>query len=122
MTESTYDVLARILRDNDEESHRSKCALRVGDERLAGYCDGLDAATARIRAALFGVPRSAQPEWRGKPPGPLDGGGGGGGGGDDPGPPPTKPDDGGGGRVIEADYTIVDPFSGKKIVAGQIEP
>jgi hypothetical protein len=111
MSETTYEVLARILRDNVAEAERC-----TADQ--LGYKDGLDAASARIQAAMYGLPRSDRPEWRGKPPGPLGGGGGGG----DPGPEPTKPPDGGGGgKVIDADYSIIDPFSGKRMVAGQIE-
>ena len=111
MTETTYEVLARILRDNEAEAARTMIEQ--------SYKDGLDAASARIRFAMVGLKRPDQPEWR-RPPGPSDGGGGGGG--DDPGPEqPPSPQGGGGGKVIEADYTIVDPFSGKPIIAGQIQ-
>lgn len=78
MSESIYEVLARILRDNVAEAER--CTA----DNLA-YRDGLDAASARIRAAMYGLPRPAQPEYRGKPAEPL----------------PTEP----AGKIIDAEYT-----------------
>lgn len=78
MSESTYEVLARILRDNVAE------AARCTADQLS-YKDGIDASSARIQAAMWGLPKPGQPEWRGKPPDPVD----------------TAPK----GKIIDADYT-----------------
>lgn len=80
MPETAYEVLARVLRDNDAETARSS----------GPYANGLAASSARLRAAMVGLPRSAEPEWRGKPPEPIDTS------------PPTH------GRIIDAEYTAVD--------------
>lgn len=49
----TYDVLARILRDNETEVAQLIRGGRGGDP----YVDGLQAAGARVRAAMAGLSR-----------------------------------------------------------------
>lgn len=88
MPESTYDVLARILRDNDAEVAR--CAEHASGSGYGTYRDGLEASSARLRAAMVGMARAGQTTWQGSPPDPL----------------PTSPPDRG--RVIDADFSTVD--------------
>ncbi len=57
--ESTVDILRRIWRDNDEESRRHRTLKAIGAE---DYANGLDAANARIRAAMAGLPPSPEPD------------------------------------------------------------
>lgn len=92
----TYEILSRILHDNDAEIHRAA---------PSSYADGLAAAGARLRAAMAGLPRSG------------DDGSGWHGGSYDPKPESHGPSDQparsaitsrDAGRVIEADYTVID--------------
>lgn len=97
MTQSAYEILTDILRDNDAEIHRTA---------PGGYADGLAATGARIRARMAGLPRSSVVGQGGA------GHYGGGGGGGDPGPdaPPANPRPPSG-RVIDADFTSAQPGS-----------
>lgn len=49
------EILERLWRDNDADASRQDSK----DPHAAGYRDGLDAANARIRAAMAGIPRDA---------------------------------------------------------------
>jgi hypothetical protein len=108
MPETAYEVLARVLRDNEADANRTR---PHPDAINQAFVNGLDAASARIRFAMIGLPRPGGT-------GPHDGGGGG----DDGEPTPQAPPGDGGGKVIEADYTIVNPFSGQPQTVPKLTP
>jgi hypothetical protein len=110
--ETTYEVIARILRDTTTDISR----WAGGEEEYArGFQDGLNASAARLKAAMAGLPKPGQQNFHG---------GRGGGPDDGPGTPPLQPPpDDSGSKVIDADYAIItDPFSGQKVTVRNLPP